>query len=91
MFSFLKSEKLGTDCAREFSARRFPEEKFAPLTADRDIAEVRGMDEGMLRLGKDFLLCVLLEAPSPEADSPGNVSRPYICSGGEPNSSSSSL
>ena len=59
MFSFLKSEKFGTDCARGFSdcALRLPELEFESLVDDLGAAAavVRGVDEDKFLLGKSFL------------------------------------
>lgn len=55
VFSFLKSEKFGTDWARGLSLRLPPDER------ETDTAVVRGVPEGICLLGKIFLLC--LEAP----------------------------
>jgi len=68
VFSFLKSEKLGTDCARGFSngALRLPEVELEALTEDLEpgATELRGVDEDKLRFGKGFFIWLLLETPS---------------------------
>lgn len=68
MFSFLSSEKLGTDCARGFSelTLRRTAVLFEALDADlgTGVASVRGVDEDELFVGKSFLLCALLDKPS---------------------------
>jgi hypothetical protein len=60
VFSFLKSEKFGTDCARGFSdwTLRFPELELETLADDRgtEIAGVRGVDEDKFLLGKSFFV-----------------------------------
>ena len=59
VFSFLRSEKLGTDCARGFSnsGLRRPELRLETLPDDRgaDAVGVQGVDEGKFLLGKSFL------------------------------------
>lgn len=78
VFSFLKSEKLGTDCARGFSdcALRLPELELRAFADDRGtgVAEVRGVAEDKFLLGKNFLVWVLLDALSPKAASLNNLS-----------------
>lgn len=92
VFSFLRSEKFGTDCASGFSdcALRLPE-KLEALSDDREgsAAEVRGEDEDELRLGRGFLVWVLPVAPSPKAASPDNLSDACGLSSRDPDSSSS--
>lgn len=59
VFSFLKSEKLGTDCARGFSnsGLRRPELRLENLDDDRGAgaAGVQGVGEDKFLLGKSFL------------------------------------
>lgn len=68
MFSFLKSEKLGTDCTREFSGwvLHFTEQVLVALVDDlgTDAADVRGVEEDKLLLNGSFLELLLLEEPS---------------------------
>ena len=78
VFSFLKSEKLGTDCARGFSdgALRLPELELRAFADDRGtvVAELRGVAEDAFLLGKNFLVWVFLDALSPKAVSLNNLS-----------------
>ena len=68
VFSFLKSEKLGTDCARAFSVLRFTVLGIEAFVADlgTGAAEVRGVDKGKFLLGKSFLAWVFLETLFPK-------------------------
>ena len=78
MFSFLKSEKFGTDCAREFSdcILLLPELGLEILADDRGTgaAVVRGVDEDKFLFSKSFLFWELLEAPSTRDASPNDLS-----------------
>lgn len=80
MFSFLKSEKFGTDCARGFSdcARRLPELGKEILADDRGtgVTGVRGVEEDKFLFIKSFLFWELLEALSPKDASLNDLSCP---------------
>lgn len=79
MFSFLKSEKLGTDCTRGFSncALCLPELGLEILDDNRGTgAVVRGVDEDKFLFGKSFLFCEVLEAMSPKDASVNDLSSP---------------
>lgn len=67
MFSFLKSERLGTECVRGFSNLRLPETELLALTNDLgiDATVVRGVEERLL-LDKSFLDCMFLIELSPK-------------------------
>ena len=70
VFSFRKSEKLGTDCVRGFSdcILRLPELEFEAFTADLGVgtAKVRGVEDKEVLFTKSFLLWVFFEALSPK-------------------------
>ena len=70
VLSFLKSEKLGTDCVRRFSdcIPRLPELEFKAFTADlvAGTAEVRGVEDKEVLLTKSLLLWVFFKPLSPK-------------------------
>lgn len=71
VFSFLKSEKLGTDCTRGFSdcILLLAKLELDALEADLEAAtdKFRGVDdEKFLFGGKSLLFWALLEAPFPK-------------------------
>lgn len=78
VFSFLRSEKFGTDAAMGFSdcALRLPELEFESLDDDlgAGAAFVRAIDDDKFLLGKGFFVWLGLEAPSPEDPSLRNLS-----------------
>ena len=69
VFSFLRSEKLGTDCTRGFSdcILLFAKLELEALEADLEdaAATFRGVDDEKFLFGKTLLFWELLEAPFP--------------------------
>lgn len=67
VFSFISSEKFGTDCASDLSDLRLPEEVFETLPDGfgTDAAVLEVIEEGMFLLGCTFLAWELREATFP--------------------------